>query len=65
MAEIGKIVKQLRDEGISILLVEQNLTMALSIAERLYVMNKGRVVFEGTPDELQAQNEIMVQYLGV
>jgi branched-chain amino acid transport system ATP-binding protein len=65
VTEIGNIISRLRQEGMSILLVEQNLALALRIAERVYVMNKGRVVFEGTPAELQAQKEIMVQYLGV
>ncbi len=65
VVEIGRIISQLQKEGISILVVEQNLSLALEIADRVYVMNKGRIVFEGTPAELQAQEEIRQQYLGV
>lgn len=62
---IGEVIGRLRDEGLSILVVEQNLAMALSIADRVYVMNKGKIVFEGTPDFLRSQEAIMHQYLGV
>ncbi len=56
---------KLQKEGISILVVEQNLSLALGVANRVYVMNKGQIVFEGTPASLKAQEEIMHQYLGV
>jgi branched-chain amino acid transport system ATP-binding protein len=65
VAEIGRIIGRLRDEGLSILVVEQNLAMALSIADRVYVMNKGKIVFEGTPGSLRVQEAVMHQYLGV
>lgn len=65
VAEIGRIISKLRQQGLSILMVEQNLALALEVADRIYVMNKGRIVFEGEPAELQAQEEIMHQYLGV
>lgn len=65
VAEIGKIMSKLRDEGLSILIVEQNLAMALQIADRLYVMSKGQIVFSGTPTDLQANESIMHQYLGI
>ena len=65
VAEIKRIIAALREQGLSILLVEQNLTLALELADRVYVMNKGRIVFEGTPDSLRANQEVMQQYLGV
>lgn len=65
VAEIERIVQQLREENLSILLVEQNLSFALDVADRLYVMGKGRTVFEGAPADLQAQEEVMHKYLGV
>jgi branched-chain amino acid transport system ATP-binding protein len=65
VAEIERIVRQLQAENLSILLVEQNLSFALGVADRVYVLNKGRTVFEGTPADLQAQEEIMRHYLGV
>lgn len=65
VAEIGRIISQLRAQNLSILLVEQNLNLALRLADRVYVMSKGRVVFEGTPQTLKEQKQIMHQYLGV
>ncbi len=63
--EIGRVIGDLRRQGLSILLVEQNLAMALGIADRVYVMNKGRIVFAGTPAELQSDKETLHRYLGV
>ena len=63
--EIGRVLGELRAQGLSILLVEQNLSLALGIADRVYVMSKGRVVFEGTPDELRRDPETLHRYLGV
>lgn len=65
VAEIGRIVRQLKEAGLSILVVEQNLKLALSVADRVYVMSKGRVVWEGTADKLTADEALMHQYLGV
>ena len=65
VAEIGRIIRQLRQGALSILLVEQNLSLALSVADRVYVMNKGRIVFEGTPSDLREQAEVRHRYLGV
>ena len=63
--EIGGIVKGLKGERLSILLVEQNYHLALRVADRVYVMNKGRIVYEGTPQSLEAAEEIKRRYLGV
>jgi branched-chain amino acid transport system ATP-binding protein len=63
--EIGRIVGELRREQLSILLVEQNLPFALSLADRVYVMNKGQIVFEGSPAALAADDPVKHQYLGV
>ena len=65
VAEIGQIISELRAQGMTILLVEQNLTLALELADRVYVMSKGLIVFEGTPAELRQQPELMERYLGV
>ncbi len=65
VAEIGRITGALRDEGLSVLLVEQNLSLALHLANRVYVMNKGQIVYSGTPDELQFNEEVKHRYLGV
>jgi branched-chain amino acid transport system ATP-binding protein len=50
---------------VSILLVEQKLTIALRLAQRLYVMGHGRVVFEGTPDDLRANATVRRDWLEV
>jgi branched-chain amino acid transport system ATP-binding protein len=51
--------------GVSVLLVEQNINMALKIADNVFVLNKGQVVFSGTPKELADNPAIQHQYLGV
>jgi branched-chain amino acid transport system ATP-binding protein len=63
--QVGDVLGQLRGLGVAILLVEQNLPLALRVSERVYVMNKGRIVFEGTPEGLRAEPAVLHQYLGV
>ena len=63
--EIGRIIHSLREQGLSILLIEQHIPLALLVADRVYVMNKGRIVFNGTPDELRNSENLMRNYLGV
>jgi branched-chain amino acid transport system ATP-binding protein len=63
--EIASIIRQLKESGLSILLVEQNLPMALGVADYVYVMSKGVVVHECTPAELRANDEIKAKYIGV
>lgn len=63
--EIGRIVAELRRERLSILLVEQNLPFALALADRVYVMNKGAIVFKGDAASLAANDAVKHQYLGV
>lgn len=65
VAEIGRIATMLRDQGLSILLVEQNLALALRLANRVYVMSKGQIVYAGFPADLQADEEVKHRYLGV
>lgn len=65
VARVREILQDMRREGIGILLVEQNLPLALAVADRIYVLNKGRVVFEGTADQLRADPGSRQQYLGV
>ena len=63
--EIGRVVQGLKGERLSILLVEQNYHLALRVADRVYVMNKGQIVWEGTPAGLEAAEEIKRRFLGV
>ena len=63
--EIGAILTALKAERLSLLLVEQNYHLALRVADRVYVMNKGQIVYEGTPAGLEADEEVKRRYLGV
>ncbi len=63
--EIARILLELKERKQAILLVEQNLPLAYQVADRIYVMNKGRIVFEGTPDQVMHDQEVKKQYLGV
>jgi len=63
--ELGRIIAQLRADGISILLVEQNLGFALDLADRVYVLSKGTIVHSCAPDELMANDDVKARYLGV
>ena len=63
--EVGDALVRLAASGLALLLVEQNLGLATRIGKRVYVMNKGRIVFTGTPAELAASSEVESRYLGV
>ncbi len=63
--EIGDIIRTLKKEGISILLVEQNLALACATADYTFVINKGAVVCELRPEDLLCSEEIKSKYLGV
>jgi branched-chain amino acid transport system ATP-binding protein len=63
--EIGRILLTLKAERLSLLLVEQNYHLALRVADRIYVMNKGQIVYEGTPAALEADEDVKRRYLGV
>ena len=58
-------IRSLKTEGVSMLLVEQNAEMALQLADRVYVIDHGTVVFEGTSAALRADRQVMTTYLGV
>lgn len=65
VAEVGRIIGDLKRQGLAILLVEQHFAMAMAAADMVYVMNKGQIVFHGEPQALQADEELMQKYLGV
>lgn len=62
--QIFNIIEQINKEGTTVLLVEQNANMALSVADRAYVIETGRIQISGTAAELQASEEIKKAYLG-
>ena len=62
---IGELLREIAGRGISILLVEQRLVIALRISHRVYVMGHGHIVFEGTPADLTANADIRREWLEV
>jgi branched-chain amino acid transport system ATP-binding protein len=65
VAEVGKLIRQLKDEGTSILLVEQNAAFAVKVADYVHVMSQGRIVHSSDPEALWANQDIKAQFLGV
>jgi branched-chain amino acid transport system ATP-binding protein len=63
--EISHIISQLKQRSYSILLVEQNLSMALTLADYVYVISKGEIVYESVPERLKENDTVMAKYLGV
>jgi len=63
--DIGRIIGELKQSGMAILLAEQNLAMALSVADRCYVLNKGQVVAETSASSLRADEDLKHRFLGV
>ena len=64
--EVGNIIQRLKEESaVSILLVEQNLGLAIDVADDVYIMSNGRVVYESTTMELRINDEVKARYLGV
>ena len=64
VVEIFKIIRTINADGVTVLLVEQNAYQALSIAHYSYVLRVGRVVLEGTAEELKDRNDVVRSYLG-
>jgi branched-chain amino acid transport system ATP-binding protein len=62
---VGALLAEIAERGVAILLVEQKLTIALKISARLYVMGHGKIVFEGTPAELEASEGVRKEWLEV
>ncbi len=63
--DVFAAIRRINDDGMSVLLVEQNVALAMEISDRAYVLEEGRVVADGAPDELLARPEIQRAYLGV
>lgn len=59
------VCRKLADAGNTIVIVEQNVRAALSLADRCYIINNGHMVYEGTPSDLHSNSEIIERYLGV
>jgi branched-chain amino acid transport system ATP-binding protein len=63
--QVGELLAEIARRGVSVLLVEQKLAIALKISSRLYVMGHGRIVFEGTPADLGANSAVRKEWLEV
>jgi branched-chain amino acid transport system ATP-binding protein len=65
VAEVGRTIARLQAEGLSIVLVEQNIKLTLELADDIVIINTGSVVFRGSPGELRANGALIAQHLGV
>jgi branched-chain amino acid transport system ATP-binding protein len=63
--EVGDVILRLKEEGLSIFVVEQNLSFAKKFADYAHVMSKGKIVYSSTPGELWVNREVKERYLGV
>jgi len=62
---VWQAIEKLKEQGMSILLVEQNAHLALKLVDYVHVMSKGQVVYSGRPEELRANEHIKSSYLGI
>lgn len=65
VSQVAEFLHELRGRGVSVLLIEQKLSIALDVCSRLYVMGHGKVVFEGTADSLRRDRQVREQWLQV
>ena len=63
--EVGRVVSELKRDGLSILLVEQNLPLALSVADRVHILSRGQIVHSGIPAEVADNHDVQSRYLGL
>jgi branched-chain amino acid transport system ATP-binding protein len=63
--EVGRVIARLKGEGLSILLVEQNLPLALAVADRIHILSRGQIVHSATPADLADDHDVQSRYLGL
>lgn len=63
--QVQELIETLNDEGLTVLLVEQNVRVAMALADRHYILDKGEVVYTGTSDHLEAEEAVLDRHLGV
>ncbi|MBN1930100.1 MAG: ABC transporter ATP-binding protein [Desulfobacterales bacterium] len=62
--QLGELIKKIRDQGVTILIVEHDMSLAMDVSDRIAVLNQGRLIAEGTPREIQSHDAVMAAYLG-
>lgn len=62
---VTEMIREIRRQGVSVLLVEQKLTVAMRVSSRLYVMGHGQIVFEGSPEDLRGASDVRREWLEV
>lgn len=63
--QVGRLIEEIARRGISVLLVEQKLSIALKISQRLYIMGHGQIVYEGTPEDIKTNQAVRKEWLEV
>ncbi|MCW5198651.1 ABC transporter ATP-binding protein, partial [Desulfobulbus sp. F3] len=63
-AELDRLITQIRDKGISILLIEHDMKLVMSLSDHIFVMDYGRKIAEGKPEEVRRNPEVIRAYLG-
>lgn len=63
--DLGKKIGSFKEQGLTILLVEQKLSFALEVADYVYIMSKGKIVYHSTPDELRRNEDVKARHLGI
>jgi branched-chain amino acid transport system ATP-binding protein len=62
---LGETFKRFKDQGLTVLLVEQKLSFALELADYVYIMSKGKIVYHSTPHDLWQNEEVKARHLGI
>jgi branched-chain amino acid transport system ATP-binding protein len=63
--DLGEIIRGIKEQGLTVLLVEQKLSFALEVADYVYVMSKGKIVYQSTPGDLWQNEEVKARHLGI
>jgi branched-chain amino acid transport system ATP-binding protein len=63
--ELGQMIRNFKAQGLTIFLVEQKLSFALEVADNVYIMSKGKIVYHSTPDDLRGNEEVKARHLGI